>query len=131
MPGTGIRWLTLTVAIIFASYLLDGIHVDGFLAALFAAALLGIFNAVFRPVALLLTLPINLISFGLFTFVINALMLKMVSGVVPGFSVQGFWTAVFGSIIISVVSIWLNMFIGGGGRVEYIDLQRKGNNRWE
>ena len=131
MPGTGIRWLTLTVAIMFAAYLLDGIHVDGFFSALFAAALLGIFNAVFRPIALLLTLPINLVTLGLFTFIINALMLKMVSGVVPGFSVHGFWTAVFGSIIISVDSIWLNMFIGGRGRVEYIDMQHRGGNRWE
>jgi len=133
MMGFLIRWLILTVAIIVASYLLEGIHISGFFSAFFAAAALGILNALFRPILIILTLPINILTLGLFTFIINALMLKMASGVIPGFEVYGFWTAVFGSLIISVVSWLLNSFISDRGRVErvdYIDLKRKGD-RWE
>jgi putative membrane protein len=133
MMGFLIRWLILTVAIIVASYLLEGIHISGFFSAFFAAATLGILNALFRPILILLTLPINILTLGLFTFIINALMLKMASGIIPGFEVYGFWTAVFGSLIISVVSWLLNSFISDRGRVErvdYIDLKRKGD-RWE
>ena len=131
MPGLLIRWLTLTVAVILAAYLINGIQVSGFLAALGAAAMLGILNAFFRPIALLITLPINVLTFGLFTFIINAVMLKMVSGVITGFQVHGFWTAVFGALIISLVSFALNSLISGNGRVTVIDLRHKGGNRWE
>jgi putative membrane protein len=102
----------------------------------------------FRPIALLLTLPINILSLGLFTFVINALMLKMASGVIPGFNVYGFWTAIFGSFLISVISWLLNAFISEKGSLtaikprkstdartgeqeDTIDLEHKGDNRWE
>lgn len=130
MRGIALRWLTLTGAILLASYMLDGIRVTGFFSALWAAAILGILNAVFRPIALILTLPINILTLGLFTFVINALMLKMASGVIEGFQVYGFWTAVFGSLVISLASWLLNSFISERGDIEIIDLRRKGN-RWE
>ncbi len=126
------RWLVLTAAVLASSWFLDGIHVGGFMSALFAAGLLGILNAAVRPVLILLTLPINILSLGLFTFVVNAFLLKLVSSVVSGFEVHGFWTAVFGAIIIGGVSWFLNMFIGGGGRVErydYIDLKERGG-KW-
>ncbi len=131
--GILIRWIILTIAIIAASYLLEGIHISGFFSAFFAAAALGILNALFRPILLILTLPINVLTLGLFTFVINALMLKMASGVIPGFEVHGFWTAVIGSLIISVISWLLNSFISDRGRVErvdYIDLTKKGD-KWQ
>ena len=131
--GLLIRWLILTVAIIVASYLLEGIHISSFFSAFLAAAILGILNALFRPVLLILTLPINILTLGLFTFIINALMLKMVSGVIPGFEVYGFWTAVFGSLIISIVSWLLNSFISDRGRIErvdFIELKKRGD-RWE
>ena len=148
MNGLIVRWLTLTVAIVSTSYLLDGIHISGFLSAIFAAAMLGILNAFFRPIALLLTLPINILSLGLFTFIINALMLKMASAVITGFDVIGFWSAIFGSLLISVISWLLNSFINDRGTVtsfdsEYrarhnpragndtIDLKHKGDDRWE
>jgi putative membrane protein len=148
MNGLIVRWLTSTAAIVFTSYLLDGIHISGFLSALFAAAMLGILNAFFRPIALLLTLPINILSLGFFTFVINALMLKMASAVITGFDVIGFWSAIFGSLLISVISSLLNAFINDRGTVtsfnsEYrarhtpradndtIDLEHKGDDRWE
>lgn len=131
--GILIRWVILTASIIIASYLLEGIHISGFFSAFFAAAALGILNALFRPILLILTLPINVLTLGLFTFIINALMLKMASGIIPGFEVYGFWTAVIGSLIISVISWLLNSFISDRGRVErveYIDLTKKGD-KWE
>lgn len=137
MRGLVTRWLILTAAILAASYMIDGIRVSGFVAAFFAAALLGILNAFFRPVLIILTLPINLLTFGLFTFVINGLLLKMASGVIPGFSVYGFWAAVFGALVISLVNWLLTSFINDQGRVEYradlgaIDLERKNGDRWE
>lgn len=131
MNGMAIRWLTLTVSIIVTAYVVDGIQVDGFWSAFLAAAALGILNAFFRPIILILTLPINVLTMGLFTFVINALLLRMASGVITGFHVQGFWSAVFGALLISVVSWLINGFINGHGRVEYIDLKHKGGNRWE
>jgi putative membrane protein len=135
------RWLTLTAAILLAAYLLDGIRIAGFFSALGAAALLGIFNAVLRPIAILLTLPLNVMTLGLFTFVINAVLLKLVSGVIRGFDVVGFWPAVFGSLVISAVSWALNTFIrertANAPRAarpsdgDIIDLEEKGKNRWE
>ncbi len=142
-----IRWLCLTGAILFAAYVVEGIYAAGFFSALFAAAVLGVLNLFFRPILLILTLPINILSLGLFTFVINALMLKMASGLIPGFTVMGFWAAVFGAILISLAAWFLNMILqdaGGpgpgrpgrptgrkpGSRDETIDLNKK-NNRWE
>ena len=131
MKGIVIRWLILTAAIMFASYILDGIQVKGFFTALFAAAILGILNAFFRPILIILTLPINILSLGLFTFIINAMLLKMASGVISGFQVYGFWSAVFGSLLISLVSWALSSFINEQGRMEYIDLKKKDGDRWE
>jgi len=132
MPGILMRWLILTTAIIVTSYLLDGIRIDGFFSAIFSAAFLGILNAFFRPILLFLTLPINILSLGLFTFVINALLLLMASGVIPGLTVSGFWTALFGSLLISLVSFILNTFIGGHGTIVYVDKTRTGGrNPWE
>ena len=131
MKGLLIRWLTVTGAIAIAAYLLDGIHVSGFMAAFLAAAILGVLNAFFRPIALILTLPINILSLGFFTFVINAAMLKMASSLIPGFDVHGFWTAIFGSLIVSTVSFGINVFISEKGEVDTIELHHRGGNRWE
>ncbi|NIQ97956.1 MAG: phage holin family protein [Desulfuromonadales bacterium] len=130
MRGILLRWLFLTAAILAAAYLLGGIEVSGFLSALLAAALLGFLNAVFRPILLILTLPINVLTLGLFTFVINALLLMMASGVIDGFTVHGFWSALLGSLIISLVSSLLSSFVSDRGRFEYIVLEKRGD-RWE
>jgi len=87
------------------------IWVDGFLAALVAAFLLGIVNTILRPILVLLTLPLTLLTLGLFLLVINGLMLWLVSGLVSGFHVSGFWGAVLGSILISIVSWLLSRFL--------------------
>jgi putative membrane protein len=141
--GLIIRWLSVTAAIILASYVLDGIKIHNLFSAFFAAVALGILNALFRPILILLTLPINILTLGLFTFLINALMLKMASGIIPGFEVHGFWTAILGSLIISVISWILNAFVKDRGRAEVarreekksrgddvIDMEKKGD-RWE
>jgi len=137
MKGLLLRWLTLTVAILAAAYLLNGIEIRDFLSAFLAAAVLGILNAFFRPILILLTLPLNLLSLGLFTFVINAFLLKLASGVIPGFEVHGFWTALFGALIITLVSSLLNALTrkeqGDSGQRRddgIIDLKRRDRNRW-
>jgi putative membrane protein len=133
MQGLLLRWLILTVAIMIAAYLFSGIHVTGFGSALFAALVLGILNAFFRPILFILTLPINILTLGLFTFVINAFLLMMTSGVIGGLEVAGFGSALLGSLIISVVSWLLSSFINDQGRVESIDieLRRRHGGRWE
>jgi len=130
MNGIVVRWLISSFAILITSYVLEGIRVDGFFSAFCAAAILGVLNAVFRPILLILTLPINILSLGLFTFVINAILLMMASGVISGFDVRGFWSAVMGSMVISLVSWFLTSFISERGRVKYIDLKNRGGNRW-
>jgi len=130
MNGFFFRWMILTVAILVTSYLMDGIQVSGFFSAFFAAAILGILNAFFRPILLVLTLPINILSLGLFTFVLNAVLLMMVSGVIPGFDVYGFWSGLFGSLLISLISWIITSFINDRGTVEYIDLKKIRRNRW-
>jgi putative membrane protein len=130
MKGLFIRWLILTAAILLAAYLIDGIRVTGFISVLSAAAVLGILNVLLRPILLLLTLPLNILTLGLFTFVINAFLLKMTAGIIPGFDVTGFWPAILGALVISIVNWLLGKFINESGKVDYIDLRKKGG-RWE
>ena len=100
------------VAILIISYLFPKmIWVDGFWAALVAAFLLGIVNTILRPLLVLLTLPITVLTLGFFLLIINGLMLWLVSALVRGFYVSGFWGAVFGSILISIVSWLLSRFL--------------------
>jgi len=106
------RLLIHMVAILIISYLLPGlIRVDSVLAALAAAFLLGIVNIVVRPILIFLTLPFTLLTFGLFLLVINGLMLWLVAALLKGFHVNGFWGAVFGSILISLISWILSRFL--------------------
>lgn len=131
MKGILVRWLIQTVAILTASYIIKGIDVTGFVPALAAAAILGILNAFLRPVLMLLTLPLNILSLGLFTFVINAGMLKLAASVIEGFSVNGFVPALIGSLFISVVSWILSALIRDDGRVGVVEMRRSRDGRWE
>lgn len=126
-----VRWLLLAFAIFMAAYLIDGIHVAGVPSAILAAAVLGILNAFLRPILLILTLPLNILTLGLFTFAINAMLLMMASGVIGGFEVDGFGSALLGSLFISAVSWLLTSFINDRGTIQTIDLTHKGGNRWE
>jgi len=133
MKGLLLRWLILSVAIMAAAYLFPGIQVSGFGSALVAALILGILNAFFRPILIILTLPINVLTLGLFTFVINAFLLMMTSGVTGGLVVDGFGSALLGSLIISVVSWLLSSFINDQGRIQSLDIElrsRRGDH-WE
>jgi putative membrane protein len=99
-------WLINAVALIAVAYLMPSIQVSSFGAALVAALVLGLINAIVRPVLVLLTLPATLLTLGLFIFVINGLLFWMVGTWLEGFHVGGFWSGVFGAIIFSVIS-WL------------------------
>lgn len=131
MKGLLLRWLITTLAILAAAYLIDGIQVSGFVPALAAAALLGILNAFLRPILILLTLPLTILTLGLFTFVINAALLLLVSSVMSSFVVKGFWTALIGSLVISAVSWLLSSLISDQGKVEVINLKPGRGGRWE
>ena len=107
-----VRLIINMVAILIISYLFPRmIWVDGFLAALVAAFLLGVVNAIIRPILVFLTLPLTVVTLGLFLLVVNGLMLWLVSALVRGFHVSGFWGAVLGSILISIVSWALSRFL--------------------
>lgn len=115
-----IRWLVTTLAVAVAS-VLPGIQSDSLFSLAGVALLLGIVNALVRPVLLLLSLPLILFTMGLFVLVLNALMLWMVSSVVPGFFIEGFWSAFFGAILISLVSWILSAFFrGSDGKVHVL-----------
>jgi putative membrane protein len=97
-------WLISAVALLAVAYLMPSIRVDSFTTALIAAVVLGLVNAVFRPILILLTLPATIITLGLFIFLINGLLFWMVGTYLRGFEVAGFWSGVLGAIIYSVVT---------------------------
>lgn len=105
-----INWLLAALAIMATAYLLPGVSLSGFVPALVTALVLGLVNAFIKPVLLLLTLPINILTLGLFTLVINALLIMLVSKLVSGFQVQGFWWALVFSVVLTVVNWGLNIF---------------------
>lgn len=106
-----LRLLMLTAGIFLASFLVPGITVDGYGSAIKAAVLLGVLNIFIKPVILIMTLPITLLTLGLFTLVINALLLWFVGYAVVGFEVASFISALVGAVIVSILSIVLNRFI--------------------
>ena len=99
-------WLVNTVSLIAVAYLMPSIKVDTFVTALIAALVLGLVNAIIRPVLVLLTLPVTLLTLGLFIFVINGLLFWAVGSFVKGFVVDGFWAGFLGAIVYSLIS-WL------------------------
>ena len=116
MIGFLLRWSMNLLALVVAASLIDGIRIQSIGMGILAAGILGVVNAVLRPIVLLLTLPINLLTLGLFTLVINAFMLKIVADLVPGLVIESFRAAFWGGLVISIVSWLLNIFIGGNGR---------------
>ena len=106
-----LRWCINALALLAVAYLYSGVQVDGIVAALIAALVLGLVNAIIRPVLILLTLPVTLLSMGLFIFVINALLFWFVAEVVSGFKVTGFMAALIGSLMYSVITLIVNALI--------------------
>ncbi|MFZ4777158.1 MAG: phage holin family protein [Terrimicrobiaceae bacterium] len=116
-----IRWFVTTVAVFVAGKIVPGISCEPIGALLGASLLLGIINAFVRPLLLLLSLPFIILTMGLFIFVVNALLLMLVSTLIPPFHVDGFWSAFFGAIIISLVSWILSSFFRtSDGRIHAI-----------
>lgn len=99
-----LSWLINAVALFALPYLMDSIQVESFVVALIAALVLGLVNALIRPILIILTLPVTVLSLGLFIFVINALLFWLVANFVSGFSVTGFWSAMGGAILYSIIS---------------------------
>jgi len=129
------RWLVITVSILLASWFVSGIRVDSVLTAIIAAGILGLINVFIKPVIILLTLPLSIITLGVFTFFINAFLLELVSRMVPGFEVEGFLSAFLGSLVISIISWLANFFIvsnntGKPKRKDVIDMEKGDDGKW-
>jgi putative membrane protein len=129
------RWLIITVAILIASQFVPGIKVDALSTAVIAACVLGLINIFIRPVFVFLTLPLSILTLGIFYFFINAFMLELVSYFVKGFVVRDFFSAFLGSLIISFVSWLANSFIATHKiekqkSSEYIDLEKGDDGKW-
>lgn len=100
-----------TIAVLLTAYILPGIHIATFWTALLVAIVLGIVNAILRPIIFILTLPINILTLGLFSFVIMGLLVYLVSAIVPGFKVDNFWWAILFAIIVALINWILNAFL--------------------
>ena len=124
MQGFWLRLLITACGLLLATWLLDGFHLGGPLSLFLAALVLGVVNAIVRPVLLLLTLPITVVTLGLFLLILNGAMIGLAALLVPGFMIQGFWTALFGALIVSLTGTVANWFIGPKGRVEVIVVRR-------
>lgn len=111
MKTLAIRWVLNALALFLTAQVIDGIELRGFAAALVAALVLGVINAVIRPIIVVLTLPINFFTLGLFTLVINGFMLYIVAGVVDGFDVMGFWPAIIGALVLTIFSSILSWLV--------------------
>ena len=105
-----IHWVVSALAILVTAYVLPGVQVDGLTAALVLAVVLGAVNAFLRPLLILLTLPISIMTLGLFVLVINGLLVLLAASIVPGFMVDSFWWAFLFGIVLAVVSYVLEMF---------------------
>ena len=101
-----LAWLINAIALIALPYVVSSITVDSFLTALLVAIVLGFVNAIIRPILVILTLPVTILTLGLFIFVINGLLFWAVGSFWPGFHVNGFWAGVFGAIVYSIIS-WI------------------------
>ncbi len=108
-----INWGIMSLSLWVASYLFNGLKFSDKSSLLIAALLLGFFNAVLRPVMIVLTLPLTLVTFGFFLLVINALIIQLVAALVKGFKVSGFWTAFFVSIFIAAFAFFIELMIPG------------------
>lgn len=104
-----VRWLLLAAALLLVANLYSGVQVASFGSAMIAALVIGLFNALLRPLLVLLTLPVTLLTLGLFLFVINALMFYFASGVLDGFQVNGFLAALIGSVLYSIIGMVIDV----------------------
>jgi putative membrane protein len=104
MKSILINWFIGTITILLTAYILPGIRIDKLSSAIWAAAVLGILNAFIKPILVFLTLPITILTLGLFLLIINAAILMLVSQIISGFRIDSFWTALLASVIISIIT---------------------------
>ena len=110
---TLLTWLLAASALLLVAYLYPGVQVQSFTTALIAAFVIGLFNMVLRPILVLLTLPVTVITLGLFLFVINALLFWLVAEIVKGFTVHGFLAALVGSLLYSLITLAVSWLVSG------------------
>ncbi len=109
-----IKWAINTIALGIAVLIVKGITISGVFSLIIASLVIGFLNASLKPIMLVLTLPLNILTMGMFTFVINTIMILITSQIVRGFDVSSFWAAFTASILMSIVSFMLNVFVGSG-----------------
>ncbi len=118
MRGFFFRLIITALGLWAASRIIPGVQLDGWRTLIIAALLLGIVNAVIRPIILILTLPLTVLTLGLFILVVNGISLSLVAWVLPGFHVAGLGAAILGSIVVGLTSWVASAFVGGSGRIE-------------
>ena len=105
-----IKWIALALAMMFTAWVVPGISVSSFGTALIASIVIALINVFIKPILVLLTLPINILTLGIFILVINALLFMFVAFLIPGVEVDGFWSAFLGALILSILSIGISWF---------------------
>ena len=125
MQGIFIRTLITMLGLFLASRLIPGVWIEGMGSFILAALLLGLVNAIIRPLMFFFTLPLTIITLGLFIFVLNAAMFGLVAAMLDNFQVSGFWSAIFGAIVVSITSTVASWYIGPDGRIEVIVVRRR------
>ncbi|MFQ5548268.1 MAG: phage holin family protein [Woeseia sp.] len=124
MNGFFLRTLITILGLLLASAIIPGVDIKGTGSVILAAILLGLVNGFVRPVVFLLTLPITIVTLGLFLFVLNAGMFGLVAAMLENFTVAGFWSAIFGSLIVGITSTVASWYIGPDGRIDVIVVRR-------
>ena len=112
MSNFFMRWVASAVSIYFVGFLFGNVYVEGFFISLLAAAILAIVNLIIKPILLVLTLPLNVLTLGLFTLVINACTLKITSMIVPNFYVEGFFKTIIVALVLSIVNMMITKVVG-------------------
>ena len=118
MRGFVIRWAVNALALILTAIIIKGMDFQGILSPFVAALVIGVLNAILRPFLIVITLPINLLTLGVFTFVVNGFLIYVTAKVVNGFTVENFWAAFVGAIFLSIISFLLSLFISDKGKFE-------------
>ncbi len=127
MAGIIVRTLIIALGLGLANVLVPGVRIEGAVTLVVAALLLGLVNAVVRPLVVLLTLPLTIVTLGIFLLVINAAMFGLVAAMLGDFAVSGFFSALFGAIIVSLTSMLASWYIGPDGRYEVLIIEHRGN----
>lgn len=125
MQGILIRTAITMLGLFLASKLIPGVHIAGTGSFILAALLLGLVNGLVRPIVFLMTLPLTIVTLGLFLFILNAAMFGLVAALLDNFTVSGFWAALFGAIVVSITSTIASWCIGPDGRYEILVIRRR------